>query len=160
MFHSISFYTHGDVRDTERARVGKELLRQIAQYMRDNEDSQVMQDAITFGLLIEARERLRALHRANKNAGYNRIVIRNLDDYLEQLRTGNLWAGSQEAFITSNFLNRTIQICVHEDDDPENLFRMEAPKRFNPLGGPTADVIYIVYNGTSHYEGLIDVQLL
>jgi len=37
---------------------------------------------------------------------------------------------------------------------------MEEPKRMNPLGGPTADVIYIVYNGESHYEGLIDVQLL
>jgi hypothetical protein len=153
MYHSISFYTHGDVPDTERAQVGKELLREVAQYMRDNEDSQVVQLAITYGLLIEARERLRALKK-------NRIVIRNLDDYLEHLRTGDLWAGQQEVFITSNFLNRTIQICVHDDNDPENLFRMEEPKRMNPLGGPTADVIYIVYNGESHYEGLIDVQLL
>jgi hypothetical protein len=160
MFHSISFYTHGDVPDPERERVGKELLREVAQYMRDNEDSQVMQTALTFGLLLDAQERLRDLHAANPNAGYNRIRINTLDDYLAQLKTGRLWAGEQEVYITSNFLDRTIQICVHNDEDPENLFRMEAAKRYNPAGGPTADVIYIVYNGTNHYEGLVDVELL
>ena len=100
--------------------------------------------------------RLKDLHRDNPNAGYDKINIWSLIDYVRQFKTGILWAGEQELAITSNMLQRTIQICTAIDGSP-NTYQMGT--RYPEAPGST-DVIYIFYNGSNHYEGLIDVQII
>ena len=148
MFHSIVMYL--DNYDN-----GKHLQSGVADYMWRERLTPLMKNAVNyFDLLGEARMRLKDLHRDNPNAGYDKINIFSLKDYVRQFRTGILWAGEQEVTIASNMLQRTIQICTTIHGSP-NTYQMGT--RYE---APGSDGIYICYNGSNHYEGLIDVQII
>ena len=153
MFHSIVMYLN-NYDD------GKHLQRDVADYMWRERRTALMRNTLAFDLLGEARMRLKDLHRDNPNAGYDKMNIFSLKDYVSKFKTGILWAGEQEVTIASNMLQRTIQICTTIHGSP-NTYQMELAKRYGTkYEAPGSDVIYIRYNGSNHYEGLIDVQII
>ena len=154
MFHSISLYLGRDD--------GRQLLNEVANYMVANQP--VMQNALGAGILADARARLESLN--------SKTQIRTLSDYIAKFRTGRLWAGAQELGITSAYLRRSIQVCrgdpdwweqkrrTRQNSDEADRFVALLHERANPPQGETDEVIYIVYNGSNHYEGLVSVQLI
>jgi hypothetical protein len=134
-------------------------LNEVADYMDANRQGPVMQTALSSFLLEDARARLRSLK--------SRTQIEGLTDYIEKFRTGRLWAGAQELQITSAYLRRSIQVCradpdwrkkrTRQNSDEADRFVALLHERANPPQGETDEVIYIVYNGSNHYEGLVNV---
>ena len=116
-----------------------------------------MQQAINLLLLEDAKMRLTDLHKAYPKQGYDKMSITSLRDYLKLFQTGRLWAGDQELALTCIMLKRSIQVCTRTPT--RGKFAVNSGLRRDPPEGPT-DVIYIYYNGTSHYEGLQMVQLI
>jgi hypothetical protein len=162
MFHSISLYLGRDD--------GRQLLNEVADYMNANQQGPVMQTALSSFLLEDAKARLESLK--------SKTQIRTLSDYIAKFRTGRLWAGAVELQITSAYLGRSIQVCRGDPDwweqkrarkkqrrtrqssDEADRFVALLHERANPPQGETDEVIYIVYNGSNHYEGLVSVQLI
>ena len=90
---------------------GKHLQRDVADYMWRERRTALMRNTLAFDLLGEARMRLKDLHRDNPNAGYDKINIWSLIDYVRQFKTGHL-----ELLIHSVYVNQSTRHARREYD--------------------------------------------